>query len=355
MVAEPPCTKPSPHDGRHSPERAAGGGARWRIRGPEPRTPDRAIARSAGQIRAGGYHEVSRHAVDPFPLPSDPSPRRDLSTTDLPSRLPSQPPEWTRAPSQQCSPEEDPAAELHLGRPAWAHIGVLMASQDPVRDPARRPDRCPGSATGVRGAPERLSLRRLLGLAHGQSPAGELCSSVKPSDRFAPRPGRGPGIATPAPCPECGFDWNEDPLRGAVGGASARSPSSAGCSPADQAAEEAVDPGLWSASRYVWHTVDVLRFGTERLWTISADPSFGVPTWDENELADVRSYDELSPSSASLRADLRGRRLADSSRSRPRTTSPPAPGGLSSRLRRRPAQHARGPPSPVGHTTRPGG
>ncbi len=58
---------------------------------------------------------------------------------------------------------------------------------------------------------------------------------------------------------------------------------------------EAVEPGLWSASRYVWHTVDVLRFGTERLWTISADPSFGVPMWDENEIAEVRSYDDLSP------------------------------------------------------------
>ena len=56
-----------------------------------------------------------------------------------------------------------------------------------------------------------------------------------------------------------------------------------------------VEPGLWSASRYVWHTVDVLRFGTERLWTISADPSFGVPPWDENVMAEVRSYDQLSP------------------------------------------------------------
>ena len=62
---------------------------------------------------------------------------------------------------------------------------------------------------------------------------------------------------------------------------------------------KAVEPGLWSASRYVWHTVDVLRFGTERLWTISADPAFGVPAWDENIVAEVRSYDELSPSSAS--------------------------------------------------------
>ena len=58
---------------------------------------------------------------------------------------------------------------------------------------------------------------------------------------------------------------------------------------------EPVEPGLWSASRYVWHTVDVLRFGTERLWTISADPTFGVPSWDENAVAHVRSYDALSP------------------------------------------------------------
>ncbi len=58
---------------------------------------------------------------------------------------------------------------------------------------------------------------------------------------------------------------------------------------------EAVAPGLWSANRYVWHTVDVLRFGAERLWTISADPSYGVPVWDENVLAEVRAYDQLSP------------------------------------------------------------
>jgi hypothetical protein len=53
--------------------------------------------------------------------------------------------------------------------------------------------------------------------------------------------------------------------------------------------------GLWSASRYVWHTVDVIRFGTERLWTVSVDPFFGVPDWDENLVAEVRAYDSLSP------------------------------------------------------------
>jgi hypothetical protein len=96
------------------------------------------------------------------------------------------------------------------------------------------------------------------------------------------------------PCPECGFDWDETDYEVLVG----RCVSSIAVfgevlsriDPTD-----AVEPGLWSASRYVWHTVDVLRFGTERLWTISADPAFGVPTWDENVVAEVRAYDELSP------------------------------------------------------------
>jgi hypothetical protein len=95
-------------------------------------------------------------------------------------------------------------------------------------------------------------------------------------------------------CSECGFDWTEPGYELLVGQCMHNVAIFGGVlSQIDPAA--AVDPGLWSASRYVWHTVDVLRFGTERLWTISADPSFGVPTWDENVLADVRSYDELSP------------------------------------------------------------
>ena len=97
-----------------------------------------------------------------------------------------------------------------------------------------------------------------------------------------------------APCSECGFDWAEDGYELLIGQCMHNVAVFGGVlSEIDPA--EAVDPGLWSASRYVWHTVDVLRFGTERLWTISADPSFGVPTWDENVLADVRSYDRLSP------------------------------------------------------------
>ena len=95
-------------------------------------------------------------------------------------------------------------------------------------------------------------------------------------------------------CPECSFDWDVSAYEVLVGQC-VRNVAVFGAvmSRIDPAA--AVDPGLWSASRYVWHTVDVLRFGTERLWTVSVDPSFGVPVWDENLVADVRSYDSLSP------------------------------------------------------------
>ncbi|HEX3795228.1 MAG TPA: hypothetical protein VHV57_12080 [Acidimicrobiales bacterium] len=71
-------------------------------------------------------------------------------------------------------------------------------------------------------------------------------------------------------CGECGFDWDEldfeDLVGQCVSGVGIFGEVLSKIEPA-----EAVGPGLWSASRYVWHTVDVLRFGTERLWTISSD------------------------------------------------------------------------------------
>jgi len=95
-------------------------------------------------------------------------------------------------------------------------------------------------------------------------------------------------------CVECGFDWDQTDYEDLIGQCVTGVAVFGGVlSKIDPAA--AVEPGLWSASRYVWHTVDVLRFGTERLWTISADPAFGVPSWDENVIAETRSYDQLSP------------------------------------------------------------
>jgi hypothetical protein len=95
-------------------------------------------------------------------------------------------------------------------------------------------------------------------------------------------------------CAECRFDWAESGYETLVGQC-VHTVAVFGEVLSRVEPSEAVEPGLWSASRYLWHTVDVLRFGTERLWTISADPAFGVPSWDENVVAEVRSYDALSP------------------------------------------------------------
>lgn len=94
-------------------------------------------------------------------------------------------------------------------------------------------------------------------------------------------------------CPECGFSWTtgvEDAIAMV-----AESPH------LFAQAFSVVDPvtpvraDAWSPNEYLWHMVDVLRIGTERLWALHLDPGTGVPSWDENDLARVRRYGELSP------------------------------------------------------------
>jgi hypothetical protein len=94
-------------------------------------------------------------------------------------------------------------------------------------------------------------------------------------------------------CVECGFDWNMArpdamDLVAQVPGATAT------------ALARIADPTQrtgrpWSAAMYVWHLVDVLRIGTERLLTLAHDPDRGIACWDENALADARRYEQLSP------------------------------------------------------------
>src|SRR6202046_5927461 len=111
-------------------------------------------------------------------------------------------------------------------------------------------------------------MQLLLQLAHGSLSTGRAMTS----DTFSAWDEQS------GQCAECLFDWDqadyEDLVGQCVKGVAVFGEVLSKIDPG-----KAVEPGLWSASRYVWHTVDVLRFGTERLWTISADPSFGVPTW----------------------------------------------------------------------------
>jgi hypothetical protein len=126
-------------------------------------------------------------------------------------------------------------------------------------------------------------MRFLSGLALGEPPGSTgMTEAFQPWETHRGR------------CAECDFDWDRDDFEDLVGQC-VRDVAVFGNYLSALDPSVAVEPGLWSASRYVWHTVDVLRFGTERLWTLSVDPSFGVPTWDENAMAAHRSYDQLSP------------------------------------------------------------
>jgi hypothetical protein len=93
-------------------------------------------------------------------------------------------------------------------------------------------------------------------------------------------------------CAECGFDW-------AVGVPAAiriveRLPEQLGQLRWPPAQPVARTPAGWSVVGYLWHLVDVLRIGTERLVTLRFDPAAGLPCWDENTLAQLRQYERLS-------------------------------------------------------------
>jgi hypothetical protein len=94
-------------------------------------------------------------------------------------------------------------------------------------------------------------------------------------------------------CAECGFDWQMT-QRNAIelvgqGPDAAVAAISGITDPAQRTGDR------WSASMYVWHLVDVLRIGTERLLTLAHDRGYGIACWDENALAEARRYQQLSP------------------------------------------------------------
>jgi hypothetical protein len=94
-------------------------------------------------------------------------------------------------------------------------------------------------------------------------------------------------------CAECGFGW--DIARDSAIDLVAQVPDAAAAAFAliQEPAQRTGD--RWSASMYLWHLVDVLRIGTERLLTLTHDPDRGIICWDENALAEARRYQQLSP------------------------------------------------------------
>jgi hypothetical protein len=93
-------------------------------------------------------------------------------------------------------------------------------------------------------------------------------------------------------CPECDYSWSiaSADAVGIVTAATERYELLL----AGTARAPSVNEGGWSADEYLWHVVDVLRFGTDRLWTLSVDPTSGIPGWDQDAMARVRNYAKLS-------------------------------------------------------------
>ncbi|MDQ3957924.1 MAG: DinB family protein [Actinomycetota bacterium] len=95
-------------------------------------------------------------------------------------------------------------------------------------------------------------------------------------------------------CAECDFSW-KIAVEDAVALVEGSPKRIASMLDGQRQATQRPAPGVWSPSEYLWHLVDVLRIGHERLLTIATDPAAGIPCWDEKALAEVRRYDALSP------------------------------------------------------------
>lgn len=99
-------------------------------------------------------------------------------------------------------------------------------------------------------------------------------------------------------CEECGFDWSAS-LQEAAGIITG---SPRWCKDAiGDRLEDAVrppGPGVWSPSAYVWHMADAIGVWAERLVALAHDPHHPITGFDQDDLADVRSYEKLSPVAA---------------------------------------------------------
>jgi hypothetical protein len=96
-------------------------------------------------------------------------------------------------------------------------------------------------------------------------------------------------------CHECGYDWtlSVEDARGIVAGAPARCAELIG----DRWEEARAKPDArtWSPSGYVWHMADAIGIWSERLAALASDPGSPLVGFDQDDLADVRGYDRLSP------------------------------------------------------------
>jgi hypothetical protein len=93
-------------------------------------------------------------------------------------------------------------------------------------------------------------------------------------------------------CPVCGFDWSVD-LEVAVATV-LDAPSRYAHAFAGRDGPRHMIDGTLSPREQLWYVVDVLRYGTERLWTLKLDPDAGVMPWHPRDASILRQASPMS-------------------------------------------------------------
>lgn len=96
-------------------------------------------------------------------------------------------------------------------------------------------------------------------------------------------------------CKQCGFDWKTpfDEARSIISNAPGRYRDRIGDRFED--ARTTSTGATWSPSAYVWHCADILGIWAERLKALADDPESPFVGFDQDDLAEVRGYQKLSP------------------------------------------------------------
>ena len=98
------------------------------------------------------------------------------------------------------------------------------------------------------------------------------------------------------PCRECGFDWSQSPESAVVAVASLFERLTALLD--GRSGDETFPGATWSAKAYVFHVADNLRIFAERLEGVAAGASTTLASYDQDELARARRYEQMSVQSA---------------------------------------------------------
>lgn len=150
------------------------------------------------------------------------------------------------------------------------------------------------------------------------------CSTQAPSADLSELPGPDRSVTgrllPMAPCPTCGYDVAPTAHDHAAVVADAhRRYRDLFAGVAHARAADPPSDSSWSPVAHLWHVVDVVRLGADRLWALVLDPDVAIAPWDADELAAARRYGALGLHGGLHALDHAARAWTDAHRACPST------------------------------------